>query len=128
MSKYGHYIGVIDNLLVDKHRHNLWRPDEFTGTRLYANAPFPGAFYPATGATASFFGTGFVQHEMGEFSTSLGYSVLELDFRTLQENGILFAVTDAQMHYTFVVFLNKGRVNFRFEIQQDTVIELDSTK
>ena len=127
-SKYGHYIGVIDNLAVDQAKYKLWRPENFVGTRLYAPSRHPRRFYPDTGEAASFFGTGLLQHEMGQFETSTGHSQLELDFRTFQKDGMLFAVTDARGRYVFAVFLENGRVNFKFEINQDSAVEMSSAK
>lgn len=123
-----YFNGIIDNLVVDNTRYNLWNPKQVHGnSRLYAASRYQRVFYPANGKASSFHGNGYIQHVPGPFNSSLGYAAVEVDFRTLQQNGIIIAVSDEQQRYHFVVYLHNGQVKFYFEPDQSDAITLTST-
>ena len=128
MSSYGYYSGIIDNLVIDKQRYNLLRPEQEFGDWLLASPRYMGVFYRANGMAASFHGDGFLQHAMGQFNTSLGNTAVELEFRTLFQNGIIMAVTGENKRYVFVIFLQNGQVHFYFELGQVDSITLTTTR
>ena len=123
-----HYNGIIDNLVIDNKRYNLWDPTQLYGGTLYAVPRYKANFYPANGKAASFFGNGFIQHAPGQFNTSSGYTAVELDFRTLHQNGIIMAVSNDQQRYIFVIYLHNGQVNFYFETGENDGITLTSSE
>ena len=124
-----HFNGIVDNLVIDNIRYNLWNPEQAYGNdRLYAIPRHKRMFYPPNGRAASFHGNGYIQHAQGEFNSSLGYTAVEVDFRTLHQNGIIMAVSNEQQRYIFVIFLQNGRVNFYFEPGQNDAITLKSTR
>lgn len=125
----GHFSGIIDNLVIDNTRYNLWNPKRVNGDgRLYAPLRYKTLFYPADGKAASFYGNGYIQHAPGQFNSSLGFAAVELDFRTLQQNGIIIAILNKQQRYHFVIYLHNGHVNFYFQPDQNNGITLQSTR
>ena len=123
-----YYSGIIDNLVIDNKRFNLWDPAQMHGDTLYAVARYKASFYPANGKAASFFGNGFIQHAPGQFNISSGYTAVEVDFRTLHQNGIIMAVSNEQQRYIFVIYLHNGQVNFYFTTGENDGITLTTSK
>ncbi|XP_068741417.1 laminin subunit alpha-like isoform X2 [Montipora capricornis] len=123
-----YFNGIIDNFVMDKTRYNLWDSEETHGSGvLYAAPRYKRPFYPTNGKTVSFFGNGYLQHALGQFNGSLGFTAVELDFRTLHQNGIIMAISGDQGRYHFVIYIQNGQVNFYFEPDQDDGIILKST-
>jgi len=109
--------------------YNLWNPKQAHGDgRLYAAPRYKRIFYPSNGNAASFHGNGYIQHALGQFKSSLGYIAVQVDFRTLKQNGIIMAVSNEEQRYVFVIYLQDGRVHFYFEHGQNDDITLDSTR
>ena len=125
---FDHFSGVIDNLAIDNKRYNLWDPKETLGSTLYAAPRYKAGFFPANGKAASFYGIGFIQHALGQFDISSGYTQMEVDFRTLHQNGIIMAISNEQQRYIFVLYLHNGYVNFYFEPGEDDGILLTTSR
>ena len=125
---FEHFSGIIDNLAIDSKRYNLWDPKETLGSTLYAVPRYKAGFYPANGKAASFYGNGFIQHALGQFNISSGYTQMEVDFRTLHQNGIIIAVSNEEQRYIFVLYLHNGYVNFYFEPGEDDGILLTTSR
>ena len=125
---FGHFSGIIDNLVIKNERYNLWNPKETRGGTLYAFPRYKVIFYPANGKAVSFYGNGFIQHALGQFDISSEYTAVELDFRTLHQNGIIMAVSNEQQIYIFVIYLHNGRVNFYFDPGPNDGITLTSSR
>ena len=125
-----YFKGIIDNLIIDSIRYNLWNPKQAYGDgRLYAVSRHRGQFYPQNGKAISFHGNGYIQHALGPFNNSMGYTEVEVEFRTLHQNGIIMAVSNKQQKYVFVIYLQHGRVYFYFQTgQSDAGITLESVR
>lgn len=124
-----HFNGIIDNLVIDNTPYNLWNPKQAHGDgRLFAVPRYKRPFYPSNGNAASFHGNGYIQHALGQFNSSWGYTAVEVDFRTLQQNGIIMAVSSEQQKYVFVIYLQDGHVNFYFAPGENDAIRLPSTR
>ena len=125
---FDHFSGTIDNLVIDNNRYNLWNPAHSRGGILYAVPRYKPNFYPDSGKAVSFYGNGFIQHAVGEFNLSSGYAAVEVDFRTLHQNGIIMAVSNEEQRYVLVLYLHDGKVNFYFELGENDGITLTSSK
>lgn len=125
---FNHFSGIIDNLNIDNKRYNLWDPKATLGVPRYAVPRYKAGFFPANGKAASFYGNDFIQHALGEFNISSGYTKLEVDFRTLHQNGIIMAVSNEQQRYIFVLYLHDGYVKFYFEPEEDDGIALTTSR
>lgn len=115
-------------MVIDNKRYNLWNPKETLGSTLYAVPRYKASFYPANGKAASFYGNGFVQHALGQFNISFGYTEVEVDFRTLHQNGIIMAVSNEQQRYIFVLYLQNGYVKFYFEPGENDGVPLTTSR
>ena len=111
-----HFRGIIDNLVIDNIRYNLWNPREAHGSgRLYASPRYKRPFYPSDGRAASFFGNGYVQHALSQINSTFLYVEVELEFRTLHYNGVIMTISSDQLQYHVVLHLRNGQVNLYFE-------------
>lgn len=116
LQQVDHFRGIIDNLVVDNTRYNLWNSREAHGSgRLYASPRYNRLFYPSDGKAASFFGNGYVQHALSQNNSTFLHAEVELEFRTLHYNGVIMTISSDQLQYHVVLYLQNGLVNLYFE-------------
>ena len=113
MSLYGQYSGVVDNLVINNIKYNLWTQFSYSGTLFYASTRY--GFKPTTAATwISFFGNGIVRQSIGGFQINSAYSEVQLEFRTIRDNSVLLGVTDTTGSFVYGLYLRNGKLLFQF--------------
>lgn len=122
-----HFRGMVDNLVIDNYRYNLWNSAQSHDGVKYAVPRYKPIYYPADGKAVSFYGNGFLQHAVGQFNVSSGYASVELDFRTLHQNGIIMAISSEEQRYVLVLYLHNGQVKYFFELGENDGITMTSS-
>ena len=125
--QYGNFTGTFDNLHINGKRYNLWDSITFDGVRTFATYrnPLPKT---ANGSTVTLFGNGFIKHKVGEFSSSRQFSAIELEFRTLKDNVVIFGVTGASGNFVYSLFISGGKLMFQFATSLGNNIALITTR
>ena len=74
------------------------------------------------------FGNGFIKHDLGGFSTSSQFSALELEFRTLSDNVVVFGVTGSEGIFVYSLLVASGKLMFQFATSLGNNIALITTR
>eukprot|EP00794_Sanderia_malayensis_P010016 gene10016-11039_t len=110
---YGQSAVTMDNLVINNIRYNLWSYTSSTGQITYAETRY--GFRPTIDGTwISFYGNGFLRQNVGTFKINSEYSEIQLEFRTLRDNTVIFGVTDASGSFVYGLYLVNGKLLFQF--------------
>lgn len=112
---------------INGQRYNLWDSEEFDGVRLYAEYK-NSVPKTANGSTVTLFGSGYIKHKVGEFSISSQNSAVELEFRTLKDNIVIFGVTGSSGSFVYSLFISGGKLMFQFATSLGNNIALITTR
>ena len=110
---YGQYSGVIDNLVINSIKYNLWGYVSFSGTPKYSATRY-GFRATTAGTWVSLFGNGFIRHGVGSFKVDAAYSVAQLEFRTLRSDAVVFGVTNFTGSFVYALYIVGGKLLFQF--------------
>ncbi|XP_057303936.1 laminin subunit alpha-1-like isoform X1 [Hydractinia symbiolongicarpus] len=112
-STYGSFYGVYDNFYLNGVSYNLWNSFDFSGQTIYANYRF--RLPPASnGSAVTFFGNGYIRQRVGTFLVSNSFSSVQLEFRTLKDNIVIFGVTGQTGSFIYGLYIFGGKLMFQF--------------
>ena len=110
---YGQFSGIIDNLAINTIKYNLWSQISFSGSPSFAATRY--GFRPTiSGTWISFFGNGALQLRTGPLQINADYSAVQLEFRTLRDNVVVFGVTNIAGSFVYALYLIGGKLLFQF--------------
>ena len=113
MQRYGVFSGVLDNIVIAGQKYNVWNGISYYGSRYYAETRY--GFRPTIDGTwISLFGNGILRHRVGSFQVNADHSELQLEFRTLKDNVVIFGITDRSASFIYGLYISAGRLMFQF--------------
>ena len=128
MSYYDYYNGVIDHVRLKTDRFLLWRSERKYNQQLYyPNKIFP-KHPPGPIYEASFFGTGSLRHQIGDFSINVSRVAVQIELRTLHESGVLLEVLSTSNVPLFGIYLAQGSIKGFLVIGASRNITLTSSQ
>jgi len=110
---YGRFAGIFDNFMINGYTYNLFDSQHLSGSIAYANYRYK--LPPKTdGNSVTLFGNGFIRHKVGLFAVNNDQSKVELEFRTLKDNVVIFGVTGQSGSFIYGLYIFGGKLMFQF--------------
>ena len=124
---YGNFSGTYDNVYLDGILYNVWKSISYSGARLYAK--YHLTLPPKTnGSAVTLYGNGFIKHKVGSFSVNSQFSAVQLEFRTLKNNVVIFGVTGETGSFIYGLYIFGGKLMFQFATSLRNNISVVTTR